>query len=137
MLRLLTVLLLGSLGLVGCTAESPEAPVAEVASEESPRAGLLAIAELYRARDFDALVRTRYAELHKAETEEQVTMLIERLRKSCAEPAALENIITTLETAAEEGTPEFSDDGRTATYDVPGSTIRISRMENGRWGFHL
>ena len=37
--------------------------------EETPNEGLTAIIKLYETKDFDTLVRERYAELHKAKSE--------------------------------------------------------------------
>ncbi len=49
--------------------------------EETPNEGLTAIIKLYETKDFDTLVRERYAELHKAKSEAEVVVLIEKFSK--------------------------------------------------------
>ncbi len=49
--------------------------------EETPNEGLTAIIKLYETKDFDTLVRERYAELHKAKYEAEVVVLIEKFYK--------------------------------------------------------
>ncbi len=103
---------------------------------ETPGQGVQAIIELYEARDFDALVRTRYAEISKAETDEQVETLIERFRTRFADEAVLQQGISVYESLSSK-TPELTEDGTVATYSVEGGFVKLSKMPDGRWGFHL
>ena len=118
----------GLLLLLGCS--TPEVPA------ETPADGLRAIIALYESGDFATLIRSRYAEIDKAETEAQVTALITRFETQFEEPSRREEAITTY-TALLDQTPTLSDDGRTATYTAESGTVRLSRMANGRWGFRL
>jgi hypothetical protein len=103
---------------------------------ETPTEAAGAIAELYRARDFDALVRTRYAEIAKAENDEQVRALVERFRSRFESDEALAQAVSTYE-SLQAVEPEMSDDGRVATFRVQQGFVKLSRMPDGRWGFHL
>ncbi len=112
-------------GLVGCGSSASETP---------PQA-LQAIIRLYEARDFDALIRTRYAELFKAEDESQIQELVNRFADLFQDADNLNEAISTYQSALGV-TPAITDDS-VAVYDLNGRSFRMSRMQDGRWGFHL
>lgn len=105
-------------------------------AQETPEQGLQAIIALYEARDFDALIRTRYAELDKARDEAQVKSLITRFETTFADSAALERAVATYE-AALATEPDFDQQGATAVFGLEEGVVRLSRMADGRWGFRL
>ncbi len=105
-------------------------------SSESPEQGLQAIIELYEARDFDALIRTRYAEIGKANGEPQVLNLIARFEAAFAGEQDLARAVATFETALQSA-PELQENGSVAVFQLEGEFCKLSRMTDGRWGFHL
>jgi hypothetical protein len=88
------------------------------------------------ARDFDTLIRTRYAELAKAENEEQIEALVNRFRTRFAGDDALAQAVSIYESLSSVE-PELSDEGNAATYRLEGRFVKLSRMADGRWGFHV
>jgi len=132
--------------LVGCNSSEPdssspdaaysEAAPAEATQPETPSQGIQAIMDLYAARDFDSLIRTRYAEISKAENEEQIQFLIDRLDTTFQDDDQLSKAIA-LYASALQAAPEFSEDGTVVTFEASEGLVRLSRMSNGTWGFHL
>ncbi len=115
-----------SLGIFACQSSPPETPAR--AMEE--------IIRLYENRDFDSLIRTRYAEIHKAENDAQVQSLIDKFKTRFSSDDMLEMAISTYKTALQI-TPQIQDDGTTAIYNLEKGFIKLTRMENGNWGFNL
>jgi hypothetical protein len=148
MTRCLSTVLVAFVFLVGCEGERPptesqtqatsetQATPETQAVSETPAQALGAIIALYESRDFATLIRTRYAEIDKAENEEQVQSLIDRFSSRFESDEALGQAIATFE-SAREGTPELTQDGTVATFNVEGGFIKLSRMADGTWGFHL
>ncbi|MCK5187401.1 MAG: hypothetical protein KAR43_09750 [Deltaproteobacteria bacterium] len=68
MTKLVETIAIAVLSIVGCKSSESETPVQ----------GIQSIIQLYEARDFNSLIRTRYAEISKAENEEQIQSLIDR-----------------------------------------------------------
>lgn len=125
--------------VAGCSSQAPQAGARgdEVAAAaETPADALRAIIALYQARDFDRLVRTRYAEIGKAENDQQVQALIDRFTSRYADDSMLERAVAAYR-AALAVEPEISDDGAVATFNLERGFIRLSKMADGRWGFHL
>ena len=112
--------------VVGCESGAPETPAQAIQS----------IIRLYEARDFDSLIRTRYAEIFKAENEAQIQGLVDRFDTRFQDESALEEAISTYR-AALQGAPTLSEDGTVATYQLSQGFIKLSRMPDGKWGFHL
>jgi hypothetical protein len=129
MFRIMWSLAAAALCLVGCEPEAPEAP-------ETPAQAIQSIIRLFEARDFDSLVRTRYAEISKAENEEQIQALVDRFETRFRDAAALEEAISTYR-ATLEGAPTLSEDGTVATFQLSRGFVKLSRMPDGKWGFHL
>ncbi|MGK7876592.1 MAG: hypothetical protein AB4426_25850 [Xenococcaceae cyanobacterium] len=142
-IRLFIPLML-ALALVSCslnqeTSPQQSEPVQQSESfqqSESPQQGLQAIIALYSNSDFDSLVRTRYAEISKAESENEVKALIERFRTRYQDSGKLSQVIAIYEEALTIE-PEVSPDGNVATFNLKNGFIKLSKMENGLWGFHL
>ncbi len=114
------------IGLYGCESAEPE----------TPAQALGALIQLYEARDFDALVRTRYAEISKAENEQQIQSLIDRFATRYQTEDRLNEAIAIYESALQV-TPELTEGGTIARFTVDDGFIKLSRMPNGNWGFHL
>lgn len=147
------ILVTAMLFLVGCSGgesedagtadatETQDAPDATDATnspnaQETPAEGIASIIALYEARDFSTLFRTRYAEINKAESEEQIQSLIDRFALRFESDEALDAAIATY-TSVLELTPELSEDGAVATFQLDEGFIKLSKMANGTWGFHL
>ena len=112
--------------IFGCSSNESETPVEAIQS----------IIQLYEARDFDSLIRTRYAEIYKAENEEQIQMLIDRFTTRFRDENKLNEAITTYKSVLNL-TPEISENDTVAIFRLDNSFIKLSQMQNGKWGFHL
>jgi hypothetical protein len=124
--KLLLITVITLLYIAGCTSSESETPVKAVQS----------IIELYEAKDFDSLIRTRYAEIYKAENEEQVQMLIDRFTIRFQDDIKLNEAVATYKSALEL-TPELSENDTVAIFKLDNGFIKLSFMQNGKWGFHL
>ena len=127
--------------LVGCSGDESKAPddadaTNSLASPETPAEAIASIIALFEARDFDALFRTRYAEIGKAENEEQIQILIDRHTSRFEDDDALNEAIVTYMSALEL-TPILTEDGTVATFRLDNGFIKLSKMSDGLWGFHL
>lgn len=105
-------------------------------AEETPAEALQAIIRLYEAEDYDALIRTRYAEIGKTNNEQQVQSLIDRLATTFADPTELDRALTTYRSALSVE-PRYSEDGTVAIFELGHASLRLSRMPGGKWGFNL
>lgn len=108
----------------------------EPAIPETPAQALQIIHDLHEARDHDALIRTRYAEIWKAESEADILHLIARFDDLFANEVNYNEALATYQEAMGVD-PDFSEDGSLATYTLSGGTLRLSRMPSEKWGFHL
>ena len=124
--KILFINLIVLLSIFGCTSNEPETPAEAIQS----------IIDLYESRDFDSLIRTRYAEIWKAENEEQIQMLIDRFTTRFQDENKLNEAISTYKSAMEL-TPEISENDSMAIFNLGDSFIKLTRMTNGKWGFHL
>jgi len=124
--KLIWAITLAALSLVGCTSSESETPVQAIQS----------IIDLYEARDFDSLIRTRYAEIWKAKNEEQIQMLIDRFTTRFQDETKLNEAISTYKSVLEL-TPELSENDTVAIFRLDDGFIKLSQMQNGKWGFHL
>ena len=124
--RFLGTLLIAALCIAGCTSSESETPVKAIES----------IIQLFEARDFDSLIRTRYAEIYKAENEEQIQMLIDRFTTRFQDESDLNQAISTYKSVLQL-TPELSENDTVAIFKLDNSFIKLSQMQNGKWGFHL
>ena len=103
---------------------------------EAPEEALQAIIQLYENQDFDALVRSRYAEIGKAEGEEQVQALIDRLKGRFSDEERRKQAIALYKSLLAIS-PEISENGTVAVYKLDQGFVKLSRMPDGKWGFHL
>ena len=104
--------------------------------EETPQAAIRAIMEHYRSREFDRLIRERYAEIGKAETEDKVAALVERFKKKFSGDERIKQAIAIYETALEIE-PTMENDGNVAKFKLERGFVKLSKMKSGKWGFHL
>lgn len=124
--KILFINLIALLCIVGCTPSEPETPAEAIQS----------IIKLYEARDFDSLIRTRYAEIWKAENEEQIKQLIDRFTTRFQDENKLSEAISTYKSVLQL-TPEISENDSMAIFNLDDKFIKLTRMTNGKWGFHL
>jgi len=117
---------IAGLSIVGCKSSESETPVQ----------GIQSIIQLYEARDFDSLIRTRYAEIYKAENEEQIQILIDRFTTRFQDEHKLNEAISTYKSVLQL-TPELSENDTVAIFRLDNGFIKLSQMPNGNWGFHL
>ena len=101
-----------AIGLAGCGSVEPETPVQ----------ALQAIIQIYETRDFDSLIRTRYAEIAKAETEQQIQDLIDRFAKLFEDVDMLNQAIATYNSALQI-VPELSEDDTVAVFNLDNGFI--------------
>lgn len=126
MTKLLWTITLAVLSLVGCKSSESETPVQ----------GIQSIIQLYEVRDFNSLIRTRYAEISKAENQEQIQMLIDRFTTRFEDEKKLNQAISTYKSVLQL-TPELSENDTVAIFRLDSGFIKLSQMPNGKWGFHL
>ena len=126
MTKLVLTIAIAVLSIVGCKSSESETPVQ----------GIQSIIQLYEARDFDSLIRTRYAEIYKAENEEQIQKLIDRFTTRFQDEDKLNEAITTYKSVLQL-TPELSENDTVAIFRLDNGFIKLSQMPNGNWGFHL
>ncbi len=103
---------------------------------EAPEEALQAIIQLYEYQDFDTLVRSRYAEIGKAESEEQVQAIIDRLKGRFSNEERRNQAIAIYKSLLATS-PEISENGTVAIYGLDQGFVKLSRMQDGKWGFHL
>lgn len=126
MTKILFINIIVLLSIVGCTPSEPETPVQAIQS----------IIKLYEAGDFDSLIRTRYAEIYKAENDEQIQMLIDQFKTRFRDENKLNEAISTYKSVLQL-TPEISENDSMAIFNLDDKFIKLTRMTNGKWGFHL
>ena len=126
MTKLLLTISIAVLLIVGCNSSESETPVQAIQS----------IIKLYEARDFDSLIRARYAEIYKAKDEQQIQMLIDRFTTRYQDDSKLNKAISTYKSVLDL-TPELSENDTVAIFKLDDGFIKLSQMSNGNWGFHL
>lgn len=95
-----------------------------------------AIVSLYEQEDFETLIRSRYAEIWKAENEQQIQTIIDRFERRYADESKRKQTID-IYRSINFKSPEMSEDGSVASYRLDDSFIQLSRMPNGKWGFTM
>lgn len=113
-------------------------------ADETPEEGLSEILNLYRMRDFETLVRERYAELYKAKTEADILSVIALFGRRFSNNETLDEVISFLAIASEDSPevsndyePQISETGEIAVFMVDKETYTLYKMKTGVWGFHL
>ena len=135
------------LGLLFLSGGALIAAEEEPEKEETPHEAVKRIIALYKARDFETLIRERYTEIHKADNEEKVEKLIDVFRKRFSDDVNNKLAVEAYEKALGLE-PEIKDsdirqkgeNGKMAVFSPGGfdrGTMRLYQMENGKWGFHL
>ena len=118
--------------------------IINMAEGETPEEGLQIILELYQARNFETLVLERYAELYKANSENEIASVIAFFERRFSNEEKL-NEVTSFFMVALEGSPEISNDyesqisetGEIAIFIVGDVTFTLYKMKTGLWDFHL
>lgn len=105
-------------------------------SVESPETAIKEIIKLYKAKDYETLIKTRYAELPKANSEFQIQFLTDKFQKRFSDKEKLNQAIKTYKSAL-KAPKEWSNGGNTVTFKLKEGFIMLSVMPNGKWGFHL
>ena len=126
LVRAVSILLVLSVFSLNCFAEDSETPVQAIQS----------IIKLYEAKDFESLVRKRYAEISKAKNEQQIQSLIDRFTTSYQDEKNLNKAISIYKSTLKI-TPAISEDGKVAKFNFENGFIKLSKMTNGKWGFHM
>jgi len=124
--KFLSTIAITALCLTGCTSSESETPVQAIRS----------IIQLFEARDFNSLIRTRYAEISKAENEQQIQILIDRFTTRFQDENKLNQAISTYKSVLQL-TPELSENDMVAIFRLNNDFIKLSQMPNGKCGFHL
>jgi len=146
MKSIVSIIVIALVCLTSCYSDTPntsesetnpaEASPTETTLPETPNQGIQVIIDLYEARDFDTLIRTRYAEIGKAENNEQIQSLVDRFENMFQDDAQLTRAVSIYSSALQTD-PELSEDGTIATFTFNERFIKLSKMPNGTWGFHL
>jgi hypothetical protein len=131
---ILTTLLICAFGCTGNKSETPS----EAAST---------IGTLLKNRDYTTLFQERYSEWHKVETEgiepeAAIAKLSGMFEKNHEMLVAMYDQLATADYAfSQNEMPQTSETGEiaTATISVNGRelSVKLYKMTNGRWGFHL
>jgi hypothetical protein len=115
-----------------------------VLAEETPQEGLKAIDECYKTKNFDKLVKERYAELHKCKNANEVQQVIDMFKKRFSNDKILKQIseihAKALQVKPEISTnkhPQESETDKMAKFKVDKITIRLYLLKTGKWGFHM
>ncbi|NQZ68989.1 MAG: hypothetical protein HRT89_13075 [Lentisphaeria bacterium] len=115
---------------------------------ETAEDGLKNIIALYKAKDFSTLIKTRYTEIHKTKSKEDIDKLVAMFTKRFGNEAKLNQIIGFLESAAKakaklikEEKPQKTETGNVAVFKAKLGEKEIDyklyKMKTGLWGFHL
>lgn len=134
MTKIASSIVIAALSIVACTSGDSDTTVQ--AEPETPVQAIRSIIQLYEGGDFDALIRTRYAEIWKAESEEQIQTLVDRFTTRFADEDLLAQAISTYQSVMEI-TPVLSENDTVAMFNMDHSFVKLSRMPDGNWGFHL
>lgn len=140
MIKFCAVLLLLIFSMIGCIDEKPESEILDNSQQESkqetPHEAISAIITLFESQQWESLIRNRYAELYKTESEEQVQSLIDRYDSMFSDDLKRQQAIDLYKSALNID-PVFSDENEVAQFNLESGFIKLSRMDSGLWGFHL
>ncbi len=103
---------------------------------ETPAEAMEAIISLIQAKDYEALIRTRYAEIGKANGEAQIQTLIDRMRTTYEADENAATVIANYREALAQVTAVSATD-EVVDYSISTGVVKLSRMPDGNWGFHL
>ena len=116
-----------------------------LAGEETPQEGVQSIIKLYEEKNFDILIRERYAEIYKAEAEGKVDVLIKRYsQKLSNDEKKLQQIIQILKRFSKvtpvltvNPNPAVTETDKMAEFRDKKDTYKLYLLKTGKWGFHL
>ena len=111
-------------------------PKAKASSPETPQEAIHEIVRIFQSGDFDSLVRTRFAGIEEAEDEAQIKELIGQFKEQFSDPELVKGAVSDFSEALKVE-PAFSDGGKTAVFKTDFGELKLSKMGNGNWGFHL
>ena len=154
MMNKITLVLVGTALLLGSHFAPAAAPEAKTQNPdkagamvvaESAADGLKAIVHLYETKDYDKLVRERYAEIHKAKNEGEVKELIQMFIDGFGDRKMFEAQVEKLKAAlkstpavSDKGySPQMTETGETAVFKTDKGEVRLYKLKSGKWGFHL
>jgi hypothetical protein len=112
---------------------------------EKPADGLVAITDLYRAKDSKTLIMTRYSELPGQASEKMIAKMQNILDKRLTKKTFADQMLVILEKAQKSAPvlvvnprPKPSETHQMATFEVAeGQQVKLYLMKTGLWGFHL
>lgn len=104
--------------------------------EETPQQGLEAIVALYKAHDWEELVKNRCLSAKDVETEEAQQELIVSLSSQFSDSESLDALVTSYE-AALSAEPRIESEGTVAIFASEVGSVRLSKMDNGAWGLRF
>ena len=114
------------------------------AGEETPVQGMKAIIELYKTKNFDTLIRERYAEIHKAKSEDDISKLVTRFSERFSNEKKLKQVIQIYEMALQSKpviktneNPQITETDKIANFAIGEKSIKLYLLKSGKWGFHL
>ena len=114
------------------------------AEDESPTEGLQAIINLYKSKDFDTLLRERYAEIHKAKTDDEIEKLVKMFSAKFSNEKRLNKTISIYEKIllitpiiATNENPQITESDKIAQFPMEDSSYKLYLLKTGKWGFHL
>lgn len=115
-----------------------------VAAEETPHEAVKAIIELYRARDYEALIRERYTERHKAQALGKMRELTDKFAQRLADEDTLERVIAAYSECLQVD-PVITDSpyrqetetGKVAVFNLENGPLKLYQQNTGKWGFHM
>ena len=133
----------GAVLLLALLAWSLPVPQA-LADEESPQQAVQAILELYRARDYQTLLRERYTERHKAEAAGKTRELADKFARRLADEATYQKVISAYSECLEvepvitdNPYPQVTETDKVALFSLEGGPFKLYLQKTGKWGFHM
>ena len=119
------------------------APKASV-QEETAAKGLKSILALYKAREFDQLIRERYSEIYKAQETGKVDVLIEKFSQRFSAEKQLNEVVVILESfvgvepeVVTNPNPRVTETDKMAKFPMEQGEFTLYLQKTGKWGFHM
>lgn len=109
---------------------------ADNAEGETPEQGLQAILELYKAQDWEGLVKSRCLDTRHAGSKAAVEDLVASIRSQFSDTETLGALVASFE-AALANKPRLESEGSVAIFSSERGSVRLSRMDNGAWGLRF
>lgn len=114
------------------------------ANEETPYQAIKEIMNLYKTKDFETLVKDRYAELHKAKSDTEVQKVIQMFSKKFSGDKILNRILAIYEITlaitpeiVENPNPQITETNKMAIFKMEKGEMKLYLLKTGKWGFHI